>query len=566
MHRCLQIPDILQSIFESLAEPLTEDCHCEGLPDGFVTLAWLARTCKVFQMPAIRALWREIPGLYVIAHLFPRKSLKIDRAERYCAASSLNFEAFSARLSVYKRYVESIRGTAPKCEGHTAKSLHSSLLFLLLESTDVPAPLFPNAHHVTIPCLTDFPMESLLYPPLVIGPSVRSVLLDTDDAMVEKADPRADRHPRGDARQWDVINAALLRTAPRLSSFSVHISEPESVTVLLERPQIDLLVQRLSTGVTNIDISTVLVSTATLRAVSSLSMLSSLGIVIGRKDRRLAGSQHSLTLQFPALHTLRVVLPNEFDRPDVFAGLCAPLLRKCTIAFHFMLEDKNGQLPLDDVLDYFFKRDRRLLTQFIISNVTCNRVDWAMVPFEVTARTLRHLAKGTNLTKIIIDYVALSLRDKVTDDDLAHAFSCWNKLESFSMYLRKNKPGSLALTAQGVHNAIKACPKLRHLMLPCDFRTLSSTTSEVARPHHSLETWNVCSSPIDSAIDVGLWLRSRFPNLEELAFENHSRGLMLDFDSHNIWLSYKEEAITLTQWVQVPKLLEGAESDMEVDE
>ncbi|KAH6905499.1 hypothetical protein BKA70DRAFT_1565107 [Coprinopsis sp. MPI-PUGE-AT-0042] len=568
MHRCLQNPDVLLNIFESLSRPLNDDCHCKVLPAGFAALASLARTCKIFQTPAIRALWKEIPGLYVIAYLFPRKSVKMDRAKRYSLVLPLDFDAFSGRLSVYRPYVKVIWGNVPKCEDHTTKSLHSSFLFLLLECTSVPTPLFPHAHHVIIPCLTDAPMLSLFYPPLVLGPSVCSIILNTDDDMVEMASSPGIWHPSGDERQWEVVQSVLLRGAPRLHSFAIYIAEMEAVTEFLERPQIDLIVQRLSIHVTNIDLSTVAISSATIIVLSSLPVLSSLNMVIGKKNCRLAEFQHPSTLQFPSLNTLRVVLLEELDRTEFLAGLCAPLLQKCTICVHMQPDNEDVQLPLDGILGHFFQRERKPLTRLIIRSQTANRVTKSMAPFEVTVRTMRYLSKCPKLITLTIGCFAFSLQDPVTDNDLIQAFSCWKKLEFFDMNSHALDPLGLLLTPEGVRKAIKACPSLYRLALPCDFRVIPNSNDD-SEPHPSLERWNVYNSPIDSATDVGHWLDSNFPLLEDLEFKTFPRDLLLDsrFKNPNIWRNHKEDLITLAQWIQVPRIiLEGAESDTKVDD
>ena len=65
MHRCLIIQEILSIIFENLSSRHNLDQVSQS------TLAGLARTCKAFHEPAIKALWVRIPNLGAIAGLFP---------------------------------------------------------------------------------------------------------------------------------------------------------------------------------------------------------------------------------------------------------------------------------------------------------------------------------------------------------------------------------------------------------------------------------------------------------------------------------------------------------------
>ncbi|KAH6905501.1 hypothetical protein BKA70DRAFT_1504814 [Coprinopsis sp. MPI-PUGE-AT-0042] len=556
MHRCLQTSDTLLSIFELFLE-IPDDW--EGVPPGFESLSSLAQTCKAFQDPAIRTLWRDIPGLYVIACLFPEKSLKLDRAKRYIPASEpLDFEAFIARLSVYRHYVKSIGYSSPNIESeYTPESLHSGLLFLLLECTRIPTPLFPNAHHVTIPCLKDLPMVSWFYPPLVLGPSIRSISLHTDDVMVERKSPAAGWHPKGDARQWDVIESALLRTAPKLHSFSIDVPELEAGSELLERPQIDRIVQHLSIPVTKIVLPNVLISHASLVVLGSLPMLSFLDIVLGEKSQKVAESQNGSTLHFSSLDTLRVTVLNKVNKADFLAQLCGPVLRKCTISISRLL-DEDEEIPLDDILDPFFQQDRQPLTHLTLSNDTANTVDWCLVPFRITARTLRLLSRCSSLTNLYVGHAAL--RDKITDEDLARAFSCWGRLESFSLMVEDRcDPDNHLLTAKGVYEAVKACSSLHRLVLPCDFRAVPSNLQGDGEPHRSLKRWNVCGSPIGTANDVGLWLKARFPGLQTLEFDNYPRSLIspVTAPSYDIWPRHQEGLITLTQWILVRRVLHG---------
>ncbi|KAH6905502.1 hypothetical protein BKA70DRAFT_504680 [Coprinopsis sp. MPI-PUGE-AT-0042] len=565
MNHCLQTTDILLTIFESFLDVPSEEGE---LPPAFASLASLARTCRTFQVPAIATLWRKIPGLYVVASLFPQESLKIDREKRYSAVSSVDFEAFSARLSVYRPYVKSIGYPKAKGDGWTPKSLHANFLFMLLENTSVPIPLFPNAHDVTIPCLNKLPMVSLFYPPLVLGPSTSSIVLDTDDMMVEKVDSPGDWYPKGDARQWDVIASALLKTAPKLHDFSIQVPQLDELVKSkpLERPQIDRIIQQTSLALTEIYISTVLVSPATIVALGSLPTLSSLEIALGERNDCLIEAQHPLTLQFASLNTLLVVFVEELNRSDFLSSIDAPLLQKCTLIFS-MLIDKNEDFFLDDILASFFRRNRQSLMHFAVDSETSNTIDWALVLLRITTRTLQLFAKCQSLTSLTFDLATLQAGE-IRDDDLACAFSCWPKMETFSLRRGRYDLEDVIFSAQGVFEATKFCPHLSSLNLPCDFRGILEMTQDF-EPNHVLTTWNVGYSPIECAGDVGLWLKSHFPGLKVFDFSRFPRAYLFESASkgRDIWPTHKELLIELTQWMQVARVLgPGVEGNMEVDE
>lgn len=168
------------------------------------------------------------------------------------------------------------------------KSLHTNILLLLLECfTIVPAPLFPNVSQVTIPCFKEFPMVSLFYPALVLGPSVRSIILVTDDSMDEKADSPGTWHPTTDETQWDLLESAMLRVAPQLRGLCIQMPDMNAGSQPLERPHLDRIAHHLSALLTNIDLSAVIVLPTTIMALASLPALSVLAIALAEKNSKL---------------------------------------------------------------------------------------------------------------------------------------------------------------------------------------------------------------------------------------------------------------------------------------
>ncbi|KAH6905503.1 hypothetical protein BKA70DRAFT_504681 [Coprinopsis sp. MPI-PUGE-AT-0042] len=565
MHRCLQTPDILSTIFESFSAAPIEPY--DDLPPGFASLASLARTCKTFQVPAIRALWRDIPGIYVIACLFQPQALVLDNENRYdvSRSSPIDFGAFTARLSVYRHYVKSIGYPRTPEEGPTPKSLHTSVLYLLMECPIVSNPLFPNVYHVTIPCFKDSPLVSLFYPRLILGPSVRSLNLDTDDVMLEKADSPGEWYPDGDATQWDVIESALMQAAPTLCRLCIQMPERNAVAQPLERLHADRIVQHLSPSLTNIDLSAVIVMPATMMVIASLPTLAALAVALSDKNSQLVEDDHPLSLQFPALTSLRIVLEEDLDKHDFVARLDAPVMRNCAIAFRLVL-DENEDCPVDTILNSFFQRTRQSLTHFAIDNQTADQYDWSIHSLKITPNILTQLSRCPNLAHLTVG--PLAVLGQITDEDLLSAFSCWPKLETVCFSIGRCDPESLSLTAKGVYEAAKACPRLHYLALPCDFRVLSDASQD-AELNHVLKIWSVCNSPIKSGTNVGLWLKSRFAGLQHLMFSNYARDLVFNsvaLGFGNPWPSHKGDLIELTEWIQVQRVLrEGSVNGMVVD-
>lgn len=84
-HRMLQIPHLLEEVFNHLApETRRDSCvgHVSGSrasssnsrrteKDGHCALARSARVCKVFADPALDVLWRELDDLLVLLRILP---------------------------------------------------------------------------------------------------------------------------------------------------------------------------------------------------------------------------------------------------------------------------------------------------------------------------------------------------------------------------------------------------------------------------------------------------------------------------------------------------------------
>jgi hypothetical protein len=69
MHQCLYTQEILARIFEEVSyRTAIENEHEDWKPPGVVACA---RTCKTFHEPAIKIIWRELPGISIISYLMP---------------------------------------------------------------------------------------------------------------------------------------------------------------------------------------------------------------------------------------------------------------------------------------------------------------------------------------------------------------------------------------------------------------------------------------------------------------------------------------------------------------
>jgi hypothetical protein len=69
MHQCLHIPEIIQLVFSFFDRSWV----------GNRALARLAQTCTFFYGPAVKALWRDLPGFVPILKLLPQHWVKFNR-------------------------------------------------------------------------------------------------------------------------------------------------------------------------------------------------------------------------------------------------------------------------------------------------------------------------------------------------------------------------------------------------------------------------------------------------------------------------------------------------------
>lgn len=71
MHRCLEVPELLNHIFHLIKLE----------PGGDASLAALARTAKCFQDPALDTLWKTQGSLEPLMRCFPAELLKKTRQD-----------------------------------------------------------------------------------------------------------------------------------------------------------------------------------------------------------------------------------------------------------------------------------------------------------------------------------------------------------------------------------------------------------------------------------------------------------------------------------------------------
>ncbi|KAI0372462.1 hypothetical protein BV20DRAFT_964055 [Pilatotrama ljubarskyi] len=139
MHQCLQIAEIVSSIFAYL------DGHeydrrvryppriRHRSPSVLRTLAGLTRTCTAFLEPALDVLWREIPDLSIlINHLMPAELLRFDETTGALSLSEPPSADTWERLDPYIRRIQAVGIATPG--GVAARRLDAETVLRPLES------------------------------------------------------------------------------------------------------------------------------------------------------------------------------------------------------------------------------------------------------------------------------------------------------------------------------------------------------------------------------------------------------------------------------------------------
>lgn len=75
MHKCLQIPEILDAVFSNVLNTHPGVTEKPPFP-GSSTLVSLALTCQSFKEPALNTLWRAIPGLDPVVRCLPHDAVR----------------------------------------------------------------------------------------------------------------------------------------------------------------------------------------------------------------------------------------------------------------------------------------------------------------------------------------------------------------------------------------------------------------------------------------------------------------------------------------------------------
>ncbi|KAH6876662.1 hypothetical protein BKA70DRAFT_1207960 [Coprinopsis sp. MPI-PUGE-AT-0042] len=535
MHRCLYIQEILSNIFEELSHMLAATADKEEWNPSPV--APLARTCKTFHQLAIKIIWRDIPGIFVISHLMLNSMYTLK-----CGVVRLKVTVFPNkfinRLKKYGPLVKRIRIFSD----YNMRSFHPSVLLALNSSPAIPSPLFPKLEQVELSCYAEDPMEALLAPAVILGSSsLTEVDIFTDDEMEEDASGHLT--PKSDGTQWEAFANRLVPFAHQLQRFSLHINR--GCADIVDTPPLVRLCSAFSDSMVDLHVRCIQLPYTAIASLADLSHLATLRLTVNDQNCGASIASTSARLAFPALLDLSVTTMSITSGRTFFSGIDAGHLEALKIQVT-LLDDEEAweEDSLSSLLEPLGKwKCTRTLSEVRIDSQKSHA-------FTVKDATFRTLATLRNITDLRIFPCSHSLSDK----GLLVAFSSWNHLRHLS--LRRYSGGllqSLTLSLAGVHKALQHCPQLTRLDLECDFRELPSSTSP-HQVHRQLACWHVDCSPIANGQEFAEWAKKHYPKLREFDyFPRLRQRIAANFDG--TWESSRQAMVYLDQWNDVPRLL-----------
>ncbi|KAH6905480.1 hypothetical protein BKA70DRAFT_1293277 [Coprinopsis sp. MPI-PUGE-AT-0042] len=547
MHRCLYIQEILFNIFEILHHTSAKsfDSDSDWSPARTHTLTALARTCKTFNDPAIKIVWRDLPGLYPISYLMEESMYVIEGDFDIRLKVKALAGKFIERLELYAPLVKTIN----VFNGYQNTVFHPSALLVLNSSPAIPKPLFPNLKRVELNCYAEDPMEALLYPAVVLGSSkLTQVTVFTDDQM--RLDDSGHLTTTSDNTQWEAFTNRLLPFTQQLQKFSLTILRIESPG-RLAAPPLTRLCSAFSSSMVVLDVASLELPYEAVAAISSLPRLEELDISVDNQQFSTSVPLADAPLVFPALRVLRVTPMSITAGGFFFLNIKAGQLEVVDIRIGFWTVGPRVDLsPLLEALGLW--SPNKTLAEINILSSSRGALSNMNSHLTISDATLQSLALFPNLKK----FNAFPCIHQLSDKGLIAAFADLKHLQLFSVrgdddcMVQEEPKISLA----GVQRAIEHCPQLAHLALTCDFREIPPSLE--IQPHRGLLYWRVDCSPITCGRSFSEWARVHLPELRRVEFFTKLRKrIETDFDAS--WASTRQSMVYLDQWTDVPKLLKS---------
>ncbi|EAU87035.1 hypothetical protein CC1G_12308 [Coprinopsis cinerea okayama7 len=588
MHRCLEIPEVLDAIFDELSGDTNFNSPWFSSKKS---LCAAARTCKRFHECAIKYIWQVLPTIDVIFEVFASDMFKISGEGTY---RYLNFFVLTEdkeriklgfqHLQKYARHVKVVLWVdrlKPPIGNKNKKDIpiHPDTFRKIYEQEYFIRPLFPNVQHVQLPILEGDDTSTIFYPSLVLSPSLKRVSIHTSDGT-EMRDVGLDTFVNTSDYLWEAVTGRIADVAPSLLTFDIS-NHPENCPRLSDyfcfigrRTALDRLLPHFSSTLKHLKLDSLVLHGETFGTINNLTGLVKMDISLVRQQQAEMDHLPSASLCLPSLEHLVLGIFPEAPYHRFFQILKAEKLKR--IEFTVFIGDEAEYDP--ESLFLALRTNLRLCDHLEEIELTQrydpgndnfdNFILWherSGIPrFIVSNDTFTPLLAFSNLTSLQIRHCNSSTLE---DSTLAQMFLSWPRIQSFHLHdqrMQRDQVPDTRLTIGGVHRALRHTPMLRRLTLRFDARLLPNAEAEGLPTQQSMEYLDVCTSPIRSGDRVAAYMTKYFPSVARLNTHEFLReGLSVRFimdgeedeEEADIWRAYRAEIVMVDRWNDVMRVI-----------
>ncbi|KAJ7610726.1 hypothetical protein DFH06DRAFT_62318 [Mycena polygramma] len=510
MHRCLGILEIVHLVCTSL-DPMADEHWMSPSDRGAVALSALARTCTLFNGPALDMLWRQQSGFTPLLRLFPADLFPpLLGSTYYTRVWSMLRPLFASDWTRVLLYI-------PRVKVLSLNYPYSGVTEILLALSECcPGGfLFPNLRTFAWPF-----RDPIVFPIRILcPPGLKEIKIHCETTN---------------------------HNISRLSTLSTSCPDLRYVSVSFQSrsEQTDAAVSLLVCGLRRLESLTIGVPTmAAMQHIATSPGLTSLELA--EIPPMFSNSGRSDPPMFPQLTRLTI--------GPIAADLVTTFLRSFSHAPFISMRIDLAACVTTAGTEALFRAlhvacAHESLESFRLGT-HANEVPSVLADYTISGGALKILACFSNIENLSIASPAGFDFDDATFAQLAAA---WTGLVDLS--LTHGLPDSFRrplakLTLRSLHSLAQYCPQLSILALEFAAESIPPH-SEDAQAQHELVQLDVASSPIAASAPVARYLSRIFPCLSEILtireeednddpeeLEEHPRAIRF----HRLWKQVEEQ-------------------------
>lgn len=481
MHACLQISETLQAIFANVTEVTTS-----GIQPSYITLYYLALTCRTFRELALDALWAHIQETYMLAMCLPQNA----RSQPVKSAIYVGYASGCVKFlrplvnddwATFQKYARRVRSLTFKKYDVRHQRLHDSAALALLGSHPSPSPPFPLLHELYWYDKRD-----------VLLPCLQRCISTTLTRLVVCSD-------RWPSAMVDLL-AGIGKACPKIKEFRCSMPRASACTMLSDIVTCWDDLEILETGAVNAQ---------ALKHLASLKQL--------RELKMLVPEGYSLK---PTSRSSTMFLVDKF-------GVTAPSVQ-FLLAFlaPLQISAKSAQLDIKTApnavdLNHLLSS----LTEYFKSNVLeslnvrvarpASFADPAL--FKLTASAFQRLRAFAGLTNLNLSSMHIS----ITDDEIQDLVSAWPQMKHLHLHTNWSwEVTRLGVTFLGLAGVLERCPNLCSLGINLDTTTPKNSPSPAHQytgiTNEQVTDLSVGYAECNDVEAIGNLLAGMFPNLAHI--------------------------------------------------